>query len=215
MCFSAQASFLAATGLLLLYSSTIRAAVSRADKFMATTQLLFALQQICEGFVWITLNHEDTTSFMHHLSVYGFLLFAFGLWPFWIPFVLWLGEPEGSKKRMQFFTLLGLAVSLSLFGITLFYGATASPYFRHIFYDIPAPWSLSFIGFLLFLICTLIPLFLSGVPGARFLAIAGTVGLVVSLTLYRLFFISVWCFFAAVCSGLISLLILRRARHER
>ncbi len=215
MCFSAQASFLAATGLLLLYSTTIRTATTRADKFMATTQLLFALQQICEGFVWITLNHEDTTSFIHHLSVYGFLLFAFGLWPFWIPFVLSMGEEGGNKKRMQLFTMLGLVVSLSLFGITLFYGATASPYFRHILYDIPAPWPLSFIGFLLFLICALVPLFLSGVPGTRFLAIAGTVGLVVSLALYRLFFISVWCFFAAVCSGLISVLILGRAHHEK
>ncbi len=214
MCFSAQASFLAATGLLLLYSSTIHAAVTRADKFMATTQLLFALQQVCEGIVWITLNHEDTTSFIHHLSVYGFLLFAFGLWPFWIPFVLSLGNPK-DKKHMQLFTILGLAVSLSLFGITLFYGATASPYFRHILYDIPAPWSLSFIGFLLFLICTLVPLFLSHVPGARFLAIAGTVGLVVSLTLYRIFFISVWCFFAAACSGLISLLIFQRSRQRK
>ncbi len=208
MCFSANASFIVATGLFLLYSRTIGTAKTRAEKYLVTSQLFFALQQLCEGFVWITLNHADTTSWFHHLCTYGYLFFAFGLWPFWIPFVLYKGEPAGAgKKRMQFMLAVGTAVACSLFGVTIFYGATSSLYFRHILYEIPAPWALSFIGFLLYVCTTLVPLWLSRMPGMHLLALAGTVGLTTSLIVYRFFFISVWCFFAAVSSIIITFLV--------
>lgn len=208
MCFSAQASFLAATGLLILYSRTIGNAKNRTEKVLVTSQLFFSLQQLCEGFVWVTLNRGDASSWLHHLSTYGYLFFAFGVWPFWIPFTLYLGEPTAAgKKRMQFFLALGTLSACLLFGTTLFYGTTASLYFRHILYEIPAPWAISFVGFLLYVCTTLVPLFLSRMPGMHLLALAGTVGLVTSLALYRFFFISVWCFFAAVSSGIITFLV--------
>lgn len=208
MCFSAQASFTTAAALALLYSYTIRNAKNRAETVLVTAQLFFALQQLCEGFVWVTLNRADTSSWLHQLSTYGYLFFAFGLWPFWIPLALYLGEPTAAlKKYMRFFLVLGTAVACTLFGITIFYGTTSSLYFRHILYEIPAPWSISFIGFLLYLCTTLVPLFLSRMPGMHLLAIAGTMGLTVSLVLYRFFFISVWCFFAAVSSGIITFLV--------
>jgi hypothetical protein len=216
MCFSAQASFTVAVGLFLLYSYTVRVAKNRADKLFATTQLFFALQQLCEGFVWITLNRNDTASLLHQISTYGFLFFAFGLWPFWIPFALYQKESTAhGKKLMKLFLALGTLLSCVLFGATLFYGATSSLYFRHILYEIPAPWLLSFIGFLLYVGTTLVPLFLSKIPGTYLLALTGSIGLAASLISYRFFFVSVWCFFAALSSAIITFLILHKADANR
>jgi hypothetical protein len=92
MCFSARASFVAAALLLPLGGLAVRHVwrEGETDRLpLAVTPVLFALQQIFEGLVWLRVGpapeafvHPDAT-----VMALAYLFFAYGLWPAWIPFV--------------------------------------------------------------------------------------------------------------------------------
>lgn len=54
MCFSATASFAAGAGLLVVGAITLRQARRRAEMPFAAIPLLFGIQQLIEGALWLT-----------------------------------------------------------------------------------------------------------------------------------------------------------------
>src|SRR3989304_7687153 len=98
MCFSTQASFTVAAGLAILGSVSYSQARTKKLQLLALAPLFFAIQQVCEGIVWITLNNNDTASSLHHIGAYGFLFFAYIFWPLSIPIGLGIIEPNNTRK---------------------------------------------------------------------------------------------------------------------
>jgi hypothetical protein len=102
MCFSAEASF--ATGLLLLPAGVycMRAAAARNHglRALAITPAIFAIQQFCEGFVWLGLRRGDAD--LVRSAALAFLFFALVFWPTWIPLVAMCCEWRRHRRRARF-----------------------------------------------------------------------------------------------------------------
>ena len=58
MCFSATASFVAGTGLAVLGVATLRAARRRPEIPFAAIPLIFGLQQMVEGALWLSFRFD-------------------------------------------------------------------------------------------------------------------------------------------------------------
>ena len=102
MCFSATASFAAGALLLGIGTLTLSSALAthrRRDLPFAAIPLLFAVQQMMEGVIWLTFRAEATllNSVMTHM--YSF--FSHVLWPVWVPVAVLLREPAGCLNSIR------------------------------------------------------------------------------------------------------------------
>jgi hypothetical protein len=61
--------------------------------------LIIGLQQIAEGFVWLSLQNPDYVGFLKP-SMYIFLIMAEVFWPFMVPLAVLLMEKN--KKRIKY-----------------------------------------------------------------------------------------------------------------
>src|SRR6187431_977619 len=98
MCFSAEASFAVGAALLPAGFYCVRQAFHKRLSYLglAAMPLFFGVQQISEGFVWLSLGHGDAAHARTASLV--FLIFAFGVWPFWLPFQAALMERQLGRR---------------------------------------------------------------------------------------------------------------------
>lgn len=202
MCFSAQASFGASAVLGVMGVYALRKAKLQ-ERFLAMVPLLFAIQQACEGIVWITYANPSY-DLITAMATYGFCFFAYFFWPVWIPITVLKMETNSQKKPLlQFLLGLGIVVASVLIISTLAKGIQTTVSCSHIDYDIFLPGIVGTIGAFFYCIATIIPLFISskkGLPLFGFLTLA-SVG--ITCIFYNAYFTSVWCFFAALLSSII------------
>ena len=109
MCFSASASF--GTGVILtgIGIASIKKAGSGPQRLFAAIPLLFAAQQLAEGFVWLALMHVNYTAWQSP-SVYFYMIFAYGVWPVWVPLSILLLETSKNRKKILGVLLIAGAV---------------------------------------------------------------------------------------------------------
>ncbi len=219
MCFSANASLTTAAGLSIIGLLSVHAAKKNRQLIpLASSSLFFAMQQGCEGIVWITLNAGDTTSLLHLIAMYGFMSFAGIFWPIWVPLTLYIPEKIHKRKKLLLITLfIGICSALLLFFSWILKTTGAHVVHHHIDYPVtnypfgitndwlklPVTW----ISSLAYCTAVIMPFFISSLTYAW---IAGTVVILAFVTSYIFYYAtlgSVWCFFAAVASGLIYVLI--------
>lgn len=203
MCFSATASFTASATLTALGIYAFLKAKHRATYLLATSPLIFALQQASEGFVWLGLTNAAWQQYLAP-AAYFFLFCALAWWPVWIPLSLAILEPHILKKKilinvLTFGTFYALYMLFCLFN----YGAIASVQGCHIYYEITIPGELHSLIGALYLIPAVIPFFVSSLWGMGLMGAAIIASYAISYFFYRVCFLSVWCFFAAVLSMLI------------
>src|SRR6187402_1838956 len=98
MCFSATASFGAAAVLGVVGGVAVTKAKTSPQKTFAAIPLIFAVQQLSEGLLWLSLKNDSLAS-SQSLLTYIFLFFAMAIWPFWIPFSVWLMEKDLKRKK--------------------------------------------------------------------------------------------------------------------
>src|SRR3990167_4363561 len=98
MCFSTEASFVAAGMLTLISVATFFNVHSRKIIPFASIPLLFAIQQAIEGITWVSLNAGDNSSFLYQFSVFSYLFIACILWPVWMPASLYMLERKPYRK---------------------------------------------------------------------------------------------------------------------
>ena len=117
MCLSATVSF-TASALLTAGGAAIivKAARSNWRYLQIGLMPLFAgIQQFSEGFVWVGMNTGDNATMT--LGAMGFIFFTWFMWPFWIPFSVWVLEPSDSRRRpwLMAMTLVGIVFGLMLY----------------------------------------------------------------------------------------------------
>ncbi len=206
MCFSAQASFGASAllGLIGLYS--LRKARSE-EQPLAFVPLLFSLQQACEGVVWVTHANAAYTT-ITHIATYAFCFFAFFVWPIWIPFTTLRMETKPLRKKMLWPLLfLGSSVSGFLMYCVIAHGIGLEISCSHIKYDIVLPGRLSTLGAVFYCIATILPFFISSKRWMPFFGILTGLSVAITCYFYNTYFISIWCFFAALLSSIIACII--------
>jgi hypothetical protein len=175
-----------------------------------STPLLFAVQQGCEGGVWLRLEDGGDTS----APGTAFSFFAYAFWPMWVPFICLLVElrpinrirgeiARGWIWRCAFLSLL-LLVGITLFvylissiGHNGLYATSTGNRVEYHFEMFGNP--NSFAVLIPYLACTIVSfLFATSVYAHWFLALAIIVAAVIAYTLFVSgTFPSVWCFLAA------------------
>lgn len=202
MCFSAPASFTAGAALIVAGGYLVAKVKERRFLALALIPCFFALQQAAEGFLWLGIAKEQP------LFKNIFLFFAYPFWPLWIPFALWIAEKVADRKQLiAIGGGIGIVVATVL--AMIIPDVSVLPYRFSIQYLFQNDQLSQFDRLALFFYAcaTVIPFFLSTIKKiwvlGLFIAFAG----VVIDLIDRLFFVSMWCFFAAIISlGLILIL---------
>jgi hypothetical protein len=216
MCFSAGASFgagaiLTAIGAITIKRSSVLPPGERTALFsFAVIPLLFAVQQFSEGFVWLSHNGTIPMTWQFPSAIF-FLVFAQVIWPAWVPWCMFSGETNPKRRRLLgILTLLGIALGIyHIFCLTIF-PLSIKITAHHVHYTLPyTSFGRSFSS-IPYILVTIFPPFISTVPKMRLVGLALLVSFLVTLFFFREHLISVWCFFAALISVLVLLVI-----HEK
>ena len=202
MCFSATASLAAGAFLLGIGTMTLRMPRQRSELPYAAIPLLFALQQFTEGVVW--LSFDPGLKAINTGAAYLYSFFSHVLWPVYVPAAVWLLEQQPARRRYLAWTVAtGASVGLYLLYTLFATGIVARPIGQHIEYD--APHLYIPVVMALYLAATTGSLLLSSHRRVQLFGALGFAASVVAYLLYARWFISVWCFFAAVLSVVVCL----------
>ncbi|WP_169976228.1 DUF6629 family protein [Tautonia rosea] len=114
VCISAEASFGASAALIPVGLYCVREAVRKepAKLALAAIPLIFGVQQIFEGFVWLELGRGAARP--DSPAALAFLFFAFWFWPAWVPLSLACFERRG-RPFLLILLALGMGLGASLF----------------------------------------------------------------------------------------------------
>ncbi|MEA2905845.1 MAG: hypothetical protein QOI12_3232 [Alphaproteobacteria bacterium] len=204
MCFSATASFSAAAVTGSIGAATLWRAVATGDRRvipLASFPLLFALQQLVEGCLWLDLAQPEPGA-LRPVLVHAFQGYAEVFWPVFAPMAALLIETENWRRALILVCLVvGACLSVYLLSRMIAHPYVASLADAHIAYKndyryptgIEAPYVLA----------TTISLLLSSRRSVQVLAIVILIGFAVAYISFHHSYISVWCFFAAIASVLV------------
>ena len=200
MCFSATASFSAGAALLGLGALTLRSAGRPRELMFAAIPLLFAIQQLTEGVIWLTFRYDAPQINLVMTPVYAF--FSHVLWPAWIPLAVLLMEAPGRRHRVLLtFVGAGVAVGAYLLYVLVAFPAVSRPTGQHIEYLSPHFFAAEVMT--LYLLATTVSPLLSTHGVVKVFGALALLSFGAAYYFYTTWFISVWCFFAAVLSSTI------------
>lgn len=206
MCYSAQASFIAASYLATMGALCLKKNKLKQATLFAAIPLLFTIQQATEGFLW--LSFERNWPIVEQFTPYIFLFFAFFIWPIYIPTSISLIETNQlRRKNLILLSMLGIIVGIYLFSYIVLYGVSAHQLNCHIYYTLQMPTTDDIIGTVLYLLCTVAPFMISSISNMTVFGFMLFLSYIISYTFYYNNLISIWCFFAAILSGLVYLII--------
>lgn len=215
MCFSATASFTAVAVTGSIGALTLRSAAGKLDYQVlpfASFPLLFAAQQLTEGFLWLDLAGPEP-GVLRSILIHAFQGYAEVFWPVFAPLAVFLIEPERRRRRL---ILLCLAVGMAL-SAYLLTTMVAHPYYAfvgsgHIVYenDFEHPSGIE----VPYLVATTISILLSSHKVVQLLATVILVGFAVPYISFYEAYPSIWCFFAAAASVLVYLFISRARQSD-
>ena len=174
---------------------------SRSELPFAAIPIFFAVQQLIEGALWLALPAQ---SWSVHILKVGYLVFANILWPIYVPVAIWMIEPNQLHRNRLIVPLVaGALTTLFFIGALAMQPVSAAVIGSHIHYNFPHPHDKMAFAFYATATC-LAPL-LSSHKLVQLLGATLIVSMVAAYVIYAVWFASVWCYFAALISGLIWL----------
>jgi hypothetical protein len=203
MCFSAGASFAGGVIISAIGVVTVKKIHAPSQIIFASIPLFFGLQQITEGFLWVTIPRSEYAA-LEKFATYSFEIMALVIWPLMIPLSVLYMEKLKKRKKVLFVLMIigGLLSGYYLICLLLFkVNPQISGY--HIQYENDFPKSLAMPSFLVYLCVTIVPLFVSSIKRTHTMAILMTFSCLVTAIFFTQYLTSVWCFFAALISGVV------------
>ena len=215
MCFSATASFTSGIVLGTIGVVTVKNSPQPHHKPFAIIPLIFAFQQFTEGFLWLALKGKIDPAW-EHIFTHSFITIAQVVWPFWVPFSISLLEQNPKRKKIFYFLIaIGCMISLSIAYRLLFYPAYSTIEQHHISYHLAFPVTIHYLGAICYCIVILAPPFVSSVKRMHLLGTFAFVSFIAAEIFYTKYVISVWCFFAAIISVAVYIVIkAQKKSHE-
>jgi hypothetical protein len=199
MCFSAQASFGASAVLGTIGFFSYRKATTPAQKIFAGLPALFAFQQLMEGLLWVAIQNEYTA--LRTVSTYVFIIIAQIIWPFLVPFSIALLEPDLKRKKwLNLLLLFGGVASVYLAYCIAIYEVRSEIDCYHIHYVLTFPHTNFPVIALFYILPTIFSPFLSSLKRMKQLGLLILTTFIISELFYKKYALSVWCFFAALMS---------------
>ena len=207
MCFSATASFIVGGSLAVFGTVTLKLASdannNRNTLPFAAIPLLFGVQQLVEGGLWFSIEHDMEQ--LKTITTYLFTMFSHMVWPAFVPFaVAMLERRQGLAawrwRLMWSLRIIGLAVAFLLIGLVAMQPLMAVVdhhiiYVTPVFYDWPM--------MVFYVVATCFSCLLSTHRMVRLFGLLVLTFFFVSYWFYTAAFFSVWCFFAAILSMVI------------
>lgn len=198
MCFSATASFIAGGALSATGVLTISKAKTKAELPFASIPLLFGIQQLIEGVVWLSFGNAA----FNIVATYSYSLFSHVLWPILVPFSVLLLETNPARKKILWvFSIIGSTVGLYLLYFIVTEPITSKIVNNSIAYSSPHLFLYPMLFF--YLLATCGSCFFSSHRIINLFGIVTFISAAVSAWFFAETFLSVWCFFAAVLSVLV------------
>jgi hypothetical protein len=203
MCFSAEASFAGGVIISAIGIATVTKVHKSSQIVFASIPLFFGIQQMVEGSLWLTIPLPEYGT-LQKVGTYLFLIMADVLWPTIIPMSVLLMEDKLKSKKVLL-VLLGMGITLSLYYAFCLFNFEVMPEIRgyHIHYDTTFPKFLSMPAFIIYLIVTITPLFISSIKRTHLMGVLMFLSCLVTAIFFTQYLTSVWCFFAALLSGVI------------
>lgn len=210
MCFSAEASFIVGGTLLVTGAATVRKVTHKKDLPLAMIPLIFAAQQLVEGFIWLSLTHDDAAQAPYWLSnIYG--IFVGVIWPLFAPFAIYCTETSHLRRKIiASIGVAGLALAIyTIIGIAV-QPITAEIVHHSIRYEHDVKGHQVVIA--LYLLATCVPFIFTSYKHLYITGFIITGGFFAAYFTFQQTFASVWCFFAAMASSLIYLHFVHRIK---
>ena len=206
MCFSPIASFSAAAFLIPTGLYACKLAWGKARQFLplAVVPCAFGIQQAFEGVEWLGLTHHQLE--LIRPSALGFLFFSHWFWLGWMAFAMFSLETRYWVKRcLLAIVLLGFLFGLSLYEPFVFQSNSFSPtvangsidYQTWLIYD---RWFPRDVSRFIYLLIVVGPFWISQSLQLKLLGGFAALSLIAAYLFYNYAFVSVWCFFAALLS---------------
>ncbi|PWH86864.1 DUF6629 family protein [Brumimicrobium oceani] len=212
MCFSAEASFGAAAVLTVIGVATIKKTNDKSQLWFASIPLVFGVQQLAEGVLWLTLPDPDHIV-LQRVATYVFIFFAQIIWPFIVPFGVLMLDKKSDRKRIQkFLAGVGILVSSTLAYFLLTYNMEAKILGHHIAYHNDYPETIYKYGAILYAAATILSLFFSNVKSMWLLGVFIATSYAITLFFYENHVLSVWCFFSSLISVYIYIIMRREGK---
>lgn len=203
MCFSAEASFAGGVIISAIGVAVVTKVHKPSQVLFASIPLFFGLQQFTEGVLWLTIPNPEYAG-IQKIATYLFLVMADVLWPTLIPLSVLMMEGKARKRKIMWYLLIaGISVSIYYACCLLFLNVTPQIMGYHIMYNSDFSKVIAIPAFILYLIATLTPLFISSIQRTHLMAVLMFFSCVVTAIFFTQFLTSVWCFFAALISGVI------------
>lgn len=206
MCFCATGSFVASGGLVVAGAVTLTVA-QRKDWPLAVLPFIFALQQAIEGLQWLAPHPSASSLYLG----YGYLFFAYLLWPVYLPFAIHHVEQIASRRRMlRWFVGGGALLSLILLGFLFVkpIGIQIRPLGIKYMIDVP----FYVLGALWYVIVVCGSLFASSHRPLKWFGVATLFSALLAAVIFEQTFTSVWCFFSACLSIFIYFIVAKKQR---
>ncbi|MEH6758670.1 MAG: DUF6629 family protein [Parasphingorhabdus sp.] len=199
ICFSANASILAGIALLGIGTVTVRRTDALAQLPYAVIPIAFGAQQLVEGYLWTILSTESQTT---NMLIPIYLLFSHVLWPIFVPLAVLMIEPRTERRKLLAIPM-GAGILAGTFFLLALFTKPVSAIIegRHIVYHLPHRYDAIILT--LYIIGTCLTPLLSSYKTIRLFGIVISVALIATWMVYMNWFASVWCFFAAIASGVI------------
>jgi hypothetical protein len=212
MCFSATASFSAGIVLLSVGVLAVKSARRPSEVSLAAIPLLFAIQQLIEGVVWLTFRYE--APLLNPVMTHAYSFFSHVLWPVYVPVAVLLIEPSGWRRT----TLWGLCAAGTAVAIYFMYMLVAFPVVsratgQHIEYFSPHFFAVAVMS--LYLLSTAISPMVSSHQWVKVFGVLSLASFAAAYYFYAQWFISVWCLFAAILSLVLCAHLISGTRRTR
>ncbi|MEO7530114.1 MAG: DUF6629 family protein [Sediminibacterium sp.] len=200
MCFSATASFIAGGALSTVGVATLKKTEKKSEIPFASIPLLFGIQQIIEGVIWLTFHRHAPEINIAMTFIYS--VFSHVLWPIFVPLSIMLLETVSWRKKVMF----TLWIAGTIVGLYLFYNLFAFPITsrvdnNHIVYFSPHFYIYTVMGF--YVAATCVSSMFSSHKMIKIFGVLALAAFIFSYLFYKISLVSVWCFFAAILSIMI------------
>ncbi len=201
MCFSAEASFVGAAVVGGAGVACLAMVRRPREVPFAALPFLFGIHQALEGITWLDLDGQ-TDAVLDGWGVHLWVFYAWALLPFYVPWAVWLIEPDNGRRRIML-PLMVIGGSLSLFMLTQAFqsGIEVSVVSQSLDYQLPfSPgWLLAFP----YVLATCVTPAISTQLWIRVFGIGNFVAMSLAAIIKAQAYSSLWCTFAAFLSLII------------
>lgn len=164
--------------------------------------MLFGIQQLTEGVIWLTFGYDGPL--LKQAMTYLYSGFSHVLWPMYVPFAFGLLETVPWRKKAIFaFEVAGVAVGLYLLYFMVSRPMVAEVIGRHIVYVSPHFYLIPVM--VLYLAATCASCFFSSHGFGKLFGILALLSFIAAYLIHVIALVSIWCFFAAILSFLVYL----------